>query len=51
MPMMCFIFFGINTSDDLSLSSPYWLIGIVDSFLSWTNRAASTKKVFNVQGV
>jgi hypothetical protein len=40
MLMMCFIFFGINASDDLSLSSPYWLIGIADSFLSWTNRAA-----------
>ena len=38
---MCFKFFGINTSDDdLSLSSPYWLLGIGDGFQSWTQRAA-----------
>ena len=40
MLMMCFNFFGINTSHDLSLSSPYWLLGIGDGFQSWTNRAA-----------
>jgi len=40
MLMMCFHFFGINTSDGLSLSSPYWLLGICDGFQSWTNRAA-----------
>jgi hypothetical protein len=40
MLIMCFKFFGINTSADLSLFSPYWLLGIGDGFQSWTNRAA-----------
>ena len=40
MLKMCFNFSGINTSDGLSLSSPYWLLGIGDGFQSWTNRAA-----------
>ena len=40
MLIMCLKFFGINTSDDLSLSSPYWLLGIGDGFQSWTHKVA-----------